>query len=113
MYEHRRQPLISRSAFHWRLAGHGLISLAVIGVSLLMGILGYHLLGHLNWIDSLLNAAMILGGEGPVDRMETSFAKLFASLYALYSGLILLVAVGIILAPALHRLLHSFHIEAD
>ena len=110
MYEHRQQKLLPRPDFYRRLAAHGGLSVAIVGVSLTVGIIGYHSFGGLSWIDSLLNSAMILGGEGPVDRMESASAKIFASLFALYSGLVLLVAVGIVFSPVLHRILHSFHL---
>src|SRR5207247_5359597 len=111
MYEKRHQPLISGVCFLFRLAWHFLLSTLVIFVSLAMGVLGYHHLEGLSWLDSLLNASMILGGMGPVDQLHTDGGKLFASFFALYSGLIFLVAGGIILAPAMHRMLHHFHLE--
>jgi hypothetical protein len=85
----------------------------VIAVSLGIGVVGYHGVGHLSWIDALLNASMILGGMGPVDPIHTTGGKLFASFYALYSGLVLIAATGILLAPFLHRLVHKFHLEKD
>jgi hypothetical protein len=84
---------------------------AVLGLSLLVGIGGYHWWGRLAWIDALVNASMILGGMGPMDPITTTAGKVFASCYALYSGVALLTSVGIIFGPALHRLLHVFHIE--
>ncbi len=113
MYEHRKEPLLSRSAFLKRLASHAGVAIGVVLVSLGMGILGYHFLEGLAWIDALVNAAMILGGMGPVDALHTDAGKLFASFYALYSGIVFLLAVGIIVAPVFHRLLHRFHLEAD
>jgi hypothetical protein len=111
MYEHRSQPLLSRQAFLLRLASHTGVALAVVFGSLLMGVLGYHFFENLPWIDSLVNASMILGGMGPVDALHTVVGKLFASFYALYSGMVFLVAVGIIFAPVFHRILHRFHLE--
>jgi len=87
------------------------IAAIVVGLSLLAGILGYHFLGHLNLVDSLLEASMILGGEGPIAPMQNDAVKIFASLYALFSGFVLLAAAGIIIAPILHRLMHHFHQE--
>jgi hypothetical protein len=113
LYEHRTQPLLPRRAFLRRLASHTLVALAVIFGSLLMGILGYHLTEGLSWIDSLVNASMLLGGMGPVDALHTTAGKLFASFYALYSGMVFLVAVGIIFAPVFHRILHRFHLESE
>jgi hypothetical protein len=78
-----------------------------------VGILGYHFLVGLGWIDALLNASMILGGMGPVDPVSGSSGKIFASFYALYSGLVVLAVAGLIFAPIFHRFLHHFHIEID
>jgi hypothetical protein len=82
-----------------------------LGASLGIGVLGYHGFAHLPWIDAFLNAAMILGGEGPVDPMHSAGSKLFASLYALFSGVIFISVAGLVIAPALHRFLHRFHLE--
>ena len=111
MYEHRSQPLLPTRAFLRRLASHSGVALAVVVGSLLMGVVGYHLTEGLPWIDSLVNASMLLGGMGPVDTLHTVIGKLFASFYALYSGMVFLVAVGIIFAPVFHRILHRFHLE--
>ena len=96
-----------------RMTAHGGVALLIILISLLMGVLGYHTLAGLSVVDSILNAAMILGGMGPVDSLKSDSAKLFAAAYALYSGLILLVSVGILMAPLLHRLLHRFHLQSE
>jgi hypothetical protein len=112
MYERRHQPLLSRGAFLRREVRHVGTSLGIIIGSLGFGLLGYHLLEHFSWLDSLLNASMILGGMGPVGELKTTAGKLFASFYALYSGLVVLVAAGVIFAPVLHRFLHRFHLEA-
>ena len=88
---------------------HLIGSLALIVVSLFLGMLGYHYYEELPWRDAFLNAAMLLGGMGPVESPQTDGGKLFAGLYALYAGLVFLVAVGLIVAPALHRMLHKFH----
>ena len=90
---------------------HAAVSFGLVLASLSIGVLGYHTLEGLAWIDALLNASMILGGMGPVDTLRTPGGKLFASLYALYSGLVLLVAAGILFAPIIHRALHRFHLE--
>lgn len=110
MYEHHDQPLLPRRQFVVRLAAHAAIALGIVLVSLAIGILGYHSLESLSWLDSFLNASMILGGMGPVAELHTAAGKLFAGLYALYSGMILLIVVGLLLAPVLHRFLHSFHL---
>src|SRR5579863_523688 len=111
--ERRYQPLISRRAFAWRYLCWGLVAAAILGGSLAVGICGYHYLEGIPWIDSLLNASMILGGMGPVDTLKTTAGKVFASLYALYSGLALISIAGMMLTPAVHRLLHKFHLEAE
>ena len=84
----------------------------IAAVSLTVGVLGYHALGNLSWIDSVLEASMIMGGEGPIAPMANDAVKLFASAYALFSGLVLLTTMGIILAPWLHRFLHRLHQKA-
>jgi hypothetical protein len=111
MYEHRKQPLLSRVEFFKRVGRHGLVALGVSVFGLGSGILGYHFIAHLSWIDSLLNASMILGGMGPVDPLKTASAKIFASFYALFSGLAFIGIVSVLLAPFVHRLLHRVHAE--
>jgi hypothetical protein len=113
MYEHFRQPLISRAAFLLRIAWHVLVALGIVIVSLAIGIVGYHQFEGLSWIDATVNAAMILGGMGPVNPLNTNAGKLFASFYALFSGIVFLVAIAVLLAPAVHRFLHRFHVEFD
>jgi len=113
MYENRSQPLISRAAYIRRQAFHILAALGVVAVSLAIGVAGYHGLESMSWIDSLLNASMILGGMGPVTNLATDAGKLFASAYALYSGVVFLVVAGVIFAPAFHRVLHHFHVELE
>src|SRR5687767_8608192 len=110
MYEHHKQPLASTKTFARRVVINGLIAMLLLMFSLGIGMLGYHFLGKLSWIDSLLNSSMILGGMGPVDRIQTDAAKIFASIYALYSGVILLASVGVLATPIFHRFLHSFHL---
>jgi hypothetical protein len=111
MYEHRTHPLLSRAEFRKRVGRHGLVALAVLVFGLGIGVLGYHWLGQLSWIDSLLNASMILGGMGPVDTLQSNAAKIFASCYALFSGLAFISIASILLAPFVHRMLHRFHAE--
>ena len=96
-----------------RLAHSGIIALALIAVSLIVGMVGYHILESLNWIDAFLNAAMLLGGMGPVNTPTTFAGKLFAGLYALYCGLAAILVAGLILAPVVHRILHKFHMESS
>ena len=111
MYEQRNHPLLSRAKFIARIARHGALAMALIAVALAIGIFGYHFIAHVHWIDSLLNASMILGGMGPVDPLQTTAAKLFASFYALFSGLVFIGIASLLVAPFLHRLLHRFHFE--
>lgn len=106
-------PLPPRRVFLKRLARTFLLASLVIGLSLGMGVLGYHYLGHLPWIDALLNASMILGGMGPVDTLGDPLAKLFASAYALFSGVILLASVAVMITPLVHRFLHRYHLDLD
>ena len=111
--EAKRQPLLSPQAFARRFVRFALLAVGIIAVSLAIGIAGYHYFEHLSWSDSLLNASMILGGMGPVDRPQTLDGKLFASFYALFAGIVFLISVGVLLAPILHRFMHRFHLELD
>lgn len=113
MFEHYSQPVATQAEFTQRMLRYGLITAGIILFSLGLGILGYHYFESLSWIDSLLNASMILGGMGPVDTLQTNAGKLFASFYALYSGIVLLASVGILFTPIFHRLLHRFHLEIE
>ena len=112
-YEHHTQALLPARLFYRRLWRHALLTGAVILVSLGLGVLGYHLTETMPWLDALLNASMILGGMGPVDALHTDGGKVFASVYALYSGLVVLVAAGILLAPVAHRVMHKMHMQTD
>ena len=112
MFEHHHEPLLSRTAFLKRQAIHASIAVALVAGSLLVGIVGYHTAGDLSWIDSFVNASMILGGMGPVDALHTTAGKLFAGLYALFSGIIFLMGAAVLFAPAFHRFLHHFHLES-
>jgi hypothetical protein len=111
VYEHHSHRLLPWHLFLRRAGGHLLIALALIAAAVGVGTLGYHLLNGLGWIDAFLNASMILSGMGPVDRMESDAAKLFAAVYALFSGLVFIAISGLVLAPWLHRLFHLMHIE--
>jgi hypothetical protein len=113
MFEHRQQPLLPPREFIVRQLIYLFVALGIIAGSLFLGMLGYHFLESLSWIDSLVNASMILGGMGPVNELHTNAGKLFASFYALYSGIIFLVVVAVILAPLYHRFLHRFHLEME
>ena len=113
MYEHHKQPLASRKTFIRRLGRNALVAAGILFISLGIGVLGYHYLENLSWIDALLNASMILGGMGPVSPLQTDAGKVFASFYAIYSGVILLASVGVLAAPIFHRFLHHFHLQED
>jgi hypothetical protein len=92
---------------------HGAAAFALGAFALGIGIAGYHWIARESWTDAVLNASMILSGEGPVDRLETRAAKIFASAYALFGGVVFMVTMGLILTPLVHRLLHRLHIEED
>jgi hypothetical protein len=109
MYEKKHQPILPAPAFQRRLLNRGMLVLWATGFSLAIGVLGYHITESLSWLDAFLNAAMILGGMGPVDTLHTSAGKFFAACYALYSGFFLIVCGGLLLAPVFHRILHHFH----
>jgi hypothetical protein len=111
--EHKRQPLLDRRAFAGRLARSFGVASAFVAVSLLIGMIGYHLLEGMAWIDAFANASMILSGMGPLDPPKTWGGKLFAGLYALYSGLAVILAAGILFTPVVHRMLHRFHLEDE
>ena len=112
MYEHKSHPLIPKREFYKRIFTHVSYAVGLIFISLGAGILGYHILEGLSWVDSTLNASMILGGMGPVNEVHTTAGKLFASGYALFSGIFFLVIAGVIFAPVFHRFLHKFHLES-
>jgi len=113
MYEHRSEPLLPQKLFFRRLFKHSVWALLIILISLGFGMAGYHFIERLSWVDAILNAAMILGGMGPVSELHTNSGKIFASLYALYSGIAFLVITGIIFAPVAHRFLHHLHMDDD
>ena len=96
-----------------RAGRHFVLALVAVGAVALVGTIFYHRLGHLPWIDAFLNASMILGGMGPVDRMETGAAKLFAAVYALFSGLFFIAVMGVVIAPWIHRMIHVMHAEEE
>jgi len=112
MYEHRTEPLLPAEQFLSRLLLHGVAATALMAVALAIGTAGYRWTEGLPWLDAFLNASMILGGMGPVDVLHTDAGKLFASFYALFSGVVFLAIAGILVAPLAHRLLHVLHLEA-
>lgn len=113
MYEHRKQPLATRQVYYTRIARNILLATVILLVCLGIGIFGYHYTADASWIDALHNAAMILSGMGPVIEINTTAGKWFSSAYALFSGVVFITNVGIILAPAIHRLFHRLHLEQE
>ena len=111
LFESRHEQLAPVNVYVRRIIASLAIGLGLILVALLIGIFGYHLLAGFGWIDSLLEASMILGGMGPVNQLPNDAAKVFASIYALFSGLILIALMGIILSPVAHRVMHKFHVD--
>jgi hypothetical protein len=111
MYEHRHEPLIPRWRFLVRLATHALAAVALVVGALWLGMAGYHWFEGMSWLDAYVNAAMILGGMGPVAELHTTGRKLFAGSYALFSGMVFCVVVGIVFAPVVHRAMHRFHLD--
>jgi hypothetical protein len=111
MMDKARERLLPRDEFLVRVARSGLAAFAAVVVSLAMGMAGYHWAEGMSWIDSFVNAAMILSGMGPIGELHTTAGKVFAGCYALYSGLALITIAAILLAPLVHRFLHRFHIE--
>jgi hypothetical protein len=110
-FEKKHQPLANRTRFLKRVFLYFLASVFLMGFSLGLGILGYRYFAELSWVDSLLNASMILTGMGPVSEMRSDVAKIFASVYALFSGVIFLSATAVVLSPIFHRILHRFHLD--
>jgi hypothetical protein len=112
MFEHRREPLLPRPLFLRRILKFAGLSFSLAAVSLIIGIFGYRHFEGMAWIDAFVNAAMILGGMGPIGELHTQGGKVFAGVYALYCGLIVVISMGILIAPVFHRFLHLFHLEA-
>lgn len=113
MFEQHLEPLTPFPVFLRHIIRSVALATFVVAIALGIGILGYHTLEDLPWIDAILNASMILGGMGPVDQLRTTTGKLFASGYALFSGLIFVIVAGIVMAPILHRFFHWFHLEGN
>ena len=113
MYESKDERLAPLPVFYGRVLRNIIVACAVLAVCLSIGILGYHYTDGIPWIDSLHNASMILSGMGPVVEIKSTGGKLFSSFYALFSGIAFITNIGIILAPAAHRLFHSLHLEED
>jgi len=113
MYEHKKQKLAPMSTFYQRVLKNIMIAVFILGMCLLIGITGYHYTANASWLDSLHNSSMILSGMGPVIEINTVPGKVFSSFYALFSGIVFITNIGIILAPALHRMYHRLHLEED
>jgi hypothetical protein len=113
MYEHRRQPPLSRKAFLARFARHLGFAALMLLIPLTLGMLGYHQLAHFGWADSFLNTCMLLGGMGPVGELPSTSSKIFAAFFALFAGLVFLSLGAFVLAPIFHRVLHKFHWDED
>ena len=113
MFEKRGHPMASRKVFSRRLMRSGLLALATIVVALAIGMTGYMGFEAMGVIDAFANAAMILSGMGPLTPLLTDAGKIFAGLYAIFSGLLIFVVAGLMLAPVFHRILHSFHVDDD
>ncbi len=113
MYEKPHHPMLTRAQFALRMARHFGVAGLLVAVSLLIGILGYRATEHMSWVDAFLNAAMIMGGMGPVGELRTDAGKVFAGLYALYCGLALVVSIGVVAAPLVHRFFHHFHQDPE
>ena len=110
-FERKHQKLAPTSVFLKRLAASLSLACLLIAAALFIGVAGYHWIADFGWIDSLLEASMILGGMGPVNQLSASGAKVFASAYALFSGLMFIGIIGVALTPIVHRLLHKFHLD--
>jgi hypothetical protein len=113
MYEHRKQPLAKPIVFYQRVFKNIIVALAVMFTSLMIGTFGYQYFEGWQWLDAFHQASMILSGMGPVMKIETPGGKWFNSLYAIFSGVVFITNIGLILAPALHRLFHKLHLEDD
>jgi hypothetical protein len=113
MFEHYKEPLLPQTKFIARLAANAVAGIIITVMTLAIGMVGYHNLEHMSWTDSFANAAMILSGMGPLTSLQTQPGKIFAGVYALFSGLILIVIIGVIFAPLVHRFLHRFHLQSE
>ena len=111
MYEHRSAPVLPWPAFVRRMLRHGGYVLEMATASIVLGMFGFHFLAREDWVDAFLNASMLLGGMGPVGEIRSTGGKLFAGVFALYAGLVFIAAFALLIAPALHRLLHKHNAE--
>ena|ERR1041385_2537360 len=113
MFESKREELASRARFLRRMAVSLSLSAAIIAVGLAVGVVGYHWIAKLDWTDAFLEASMILTGMGAVATLSTTQSKIFAALFALFSGIVFISAVTILVAPLFHRLMHKFHVADE
>ena len=113
MYEHHKEPLASRSTFYQRILKNIIIALVIMMICLGIGVFGYHYTADIPWLDAIHNASMILSGMGPVVEIKTVSGKWFSSAYALFSGVVFITNVGVILAPAVHRIFHRLHLDDE
>lgn len=112
-YENKKEALAPLPVFYSRLLRNLLFAIGILCICLAIGIFGYHYTDDIPWIDSLHNASMILSGMGPVVEIKSTGGKIFSSIYAIFSGVAFITNIGIILAPAAHRLFHRLHLEDD
>jgi hypothetical protein len=110
-FERRGQPMLSRQAFLRRMAQHGGIAAVIVVISMVIGTAGFHYWAGQTWIDAQLNSAMLLGGMGPVGEIQSTGGKMFASIFALFAGLIFIVVLAVLSAPVFHRMIHRFHLD--
>lgn len=111
MYEHRKQKLAPIATFYKRVLKNILLACVIMFFCLAIGVLGYHYTAGIPWLDAIHNASMILSGMGPVVEIKTAMGKWFSSFYALFSGVVFITNIGVILAPAMHRIFHRLHVE--
>ena len=113
MYESKDQPLLSRRQFYWRLIIHALVAILVFAGSILFGMLGFMYLEQMSWHDAFLHAVFVIGGLGVLSVPVSAAGKIFLSLYGLYISLVFATSLGIMFTPVAHRILHTFHLDAD
>lgn len=113
IFERKHERLASPSVFRWRVAASFALASLLVLLALFTGVAGYHWFAGFGWVDSILEASMILGGMGPISQLPNSSAKLFASSYALFSGLMFIAVMSIVLSPIVHRMLHKFHLDKN
>lgn len=112
-FEQRHQPLLTRQRFLLRMLAFAFLALAIDALAILLGMLGFHVIGELQWLDSAVDAAMIMTGNGPLYPLDTTVGKVFQLCYALLGGIVFVVLASVVLAPVLHRILHAFNIKVQ